>query len=213
MSTTEFYIDAPRIVISHLDSAQDSHCDFLVALYDSDENKARTTTSAPMPDRESARANIESTNHHIGTSGYGRYLVSLKMPTVSAATEAENIPFSERVKAYTKIGLVSVKVRKFEGAPLAPDIGYRLLPAFHGKGFATEAAGAMVRWFEEQKGQMEFFGFCDPANEGSKAVLRRIGFEEKGVKDIRGLKPGGEIIRAVVFSKGLTNNLEKYGLS
>lgn len=212
MVATEFYIDAPRIVISHLDSAQDSHCDFLVTLYNSDPNRARTTVSAPMPDRESARANIES-NNDIWTSGYGRYLVSLKTPATSAAAEAEDIPFSERVKAYTKIGLVSVKLRKFEGAPLAPDIGYRLLPAFHGKGFATEAAAAMVRWFEEEKGQAEFFGYCDPDNEGSKAVLRRIGFEEKGVKDIKGLKPDGEVVRGMVFAKGLTKGLEEYGLS
>jgi RimJ/RimL family protein N-acetyltransferase len=209
MVATEFHIDTPRLVISHLDSSQDSHCDFLVTLYDTEQNRAR---HAAMPDREAARKKIDS-NDLIWTSGYGRYLVSLKTPTSSATEEADNIPFSERVKAYTKIGVVSMNSRKFEDAPLAPDVGYGLLPAFQGKGFATEAAAALVRWFEEEKGQTEFFGFCDPENKGSRAVLGRIGFEERGVRNIKGMYFDGDIIVGMVFSKGLTKSLEAYGLS
>jgi RimJ/RimL family protein N-acetyltransferase len=208
MVATEFYMETPRLVISHLDSLQDSHCDFLVNLYDTEQNRTR---NAAITDREAARKKINSYDL-IWTLGYGRYLVSLKPPTKSATAEADNIPFSERVKAYTKIGIVAMHSRKFEGAPLAPDVGYGLLPAFQGKGFATEAAAALVRWFEEEKGQTEFFGFCDPANEGSKAVLRRIGFEERGVRNIKGMYSNEGIIVGMVFSKGLTKSLEAYGL-
>ncbi|KAL5376821.1 hypothetical protein DPSP01_010232 [Paraphaeosphaeria sporulosa] len=187
MVATEFHIDTPRLVISHFDSLQDSHCDFLVTLYDTEQNRDHKPVHSLMPDREAARKNIDS-NDLIYSSGYGRYL------------------------AYTKIGVVGLKFRKFEGAPLAPDVGYGLLPAFQGKGYATEAAAALVRWFEEEKGQTEFFGFCDPNNEGSKAVLRRIGFKEWGVRNIKGIYSDGGTIIGMVFSKGLTKDLEAYGI-
>lgn len=104
-----------------------------------------------------------------------------------------------------------MKLREADGAPPAPDVGYGLLPAFQGKGYATEAAAALIKWFEEEKGRTEFFGFCDPSNEGSKNVLRRLGFEERGVKAIKGLKPDGGIILGAVFSKGISADLKDYG--
>ncbi|KAJ4364457.1 hypothetical protein N0V83_009051 [Neocucurbitaria cava] len=229
MVATEFHINTPRLVISHLDSSQDSHCDFLINLYNTEQHRALNTA---LPDREAARKKIDSYDL-VRTLGYGRYLVSLKRQTppltssssgsaladadaeAEAEAEAEadnNIPFSERVKAYTEIGVVSLNSRQFEGAPRAPDVGYNILPAFQRKGFATEAAAALVRWFEAEKGQREFFGFCDPGNEGSKGVLRRIGFEERGVREIRGLYSNGGVIVGMVFSKGLTGSLEAYGL-
>jgi RimJ/RimL family protein N-acetyltransferase len=211
MVATEFRIDTPRLIISHFDSLQDSHCDFLVDLYGSEQNRARNAVAAPMPDREAARRKIDS-NDLIWTSGYGRYLVSLKPPTTSTAAGVDLVPFSETLKTYTKIGVVSMNHRRVEGAPTAPDLGFGLLPAFQGKGFATEAAAALVRWFEEEKGLTGFFAFCDTDNEGSKAVLRRIGFQEKGVWNIGGMFPDGRLIGGMVFSKGLTKDLEAYGL-
>lgn len=208
MADYEFHIDTSRLVISHLDYKQDSHCDFLIEL----DNSARTsggTISAPVPDRASARQKIQS-DDLIWTLGYGRYLVSLKSPCETSESGA--ITFSERAKKYTRIGVVTMKLRELEGAPSAPDVGYGLLPAFQGKGYATEAAAALIKWFEEEKGQSEFFGFCDPGNHGSKGVLRRLGFEERGVKDIKGLRSDGGVIKGAVFSKGISADLEEYGL-
>jgi hypothetical protein len=42
-------------------------------------------------------------------------------------------------------------------------------------------------------------------------VLRRLGFEERGVKAIKGLKPDGGIILGAVFSKGISADLKDYG--
>ena len=209
MADYEFHIDTQRLVISHLDSRQDSHCDFLVKLYNSETALATKSISPPVTEREAARQKIDS-DDRVFTSGYGRYLVSLQPSEHSA--DSEGLSFSERSRSYTMIGVVTMKLRRFGDGPSAPDVGYGLLPAFQGKGYATEAAAALVQWFEKEKGQTEFFGFCDPANEGSKRVLQRIGFEPRGLKDVKGLKPDGGVIRAMAFSKGIGESLDGYGL-
>lgn len=210
MVDPEFHIDTPRLVISYLDPTKDAHCDFIVTLQNSPSSLASIKGyKSPTPDRESARKQILD-NDPTTDNGYGRYLVSLKTPTLSP--DASSLPFSQRSDTYTIIGVVTMKLRKFENSPLAPDVGYGLLDAFQGKGYATEAARALVTYFEESLGRKEFFGFCNPENEGSKGVLRRLGFEERGVRDVKGVKPDGGIVRAMVFSKGLTKELEAYGL-
>lgn len=197
MANLDILINTPRLVISHLDSTLDSHCDFLVELH-ADEKL----------NRESARGGIERDARR-WTSGYGRHLIRLKDPQVSATTS----PISEQTDtSYPMIGVVSMKFRTFDGVPLAPDVGYALLPAYQKKGYATEAAGAFVKWFEE-KGQKQFFGFCDPDNESSMGVLKRLGFQEHGVREIEKLSPDGSLVSGMVFSKGLTRPLKDYGVN
>jgi hypothetical protein len=57
---------------------------------------------------------------------------------------ADRVLFSETLKTCTKIGVVSMNHRRFEGAPIAPDIDFDLLPSFQGKGFASEVASALI---------------------------------------------------------------------
>jgi RimJ/RimL family protein N-acetyltransferase len=205
MPTTLFHITTPRLLISHLDSSLDSHCDFLVTLYNTESNRARNSA---LSTRSAARQKIDSYDQ-IRTLGYGRYLVSLKPDILISSRET---PIHEIFKLSTKIGVVSMNRRPFASAPRAPDVGFNFHPEFQGHGYATEAAGGLVRWFEEEKGQKEFFGFCDEANEGSKGVLRRIEFECRGMREIRGLYGDEVVIKGMVFSKGLLGGLEEYGL-
>jgi RimJ/RimL family protein N-acetyltransferase len=68
--------------------------------------------------------------------------------------------------------------------PLPPDaedseVGYLLLPQERGRGYATEATGALVRWaFGE--GLPEVFVVARPRNTAGIAVAERLGFQWVG---------------------------------
>lgn len=81
----------------------------------------------------------------------------------------------------------------WDPARFSTDLGYMLAPPFHGRGLATEAAAAALRW-----GFDEFDGFqlnrveamTDPENVASRRVLTKLGFRLEGV------------LRQHVFEKG-----------
>lgn len=57
------------------------------------------------------------------------------------------------------------------------DLGYRLIPRFWGKGYASEAAKATLEYgFQEMK-LTEIFAIADCRNEKSDRVLKKLGFE------------------------------------
>jgi len=62
------------------------------------------------------------------------------------------------------------------------ELGYRLKKDAWGKGFATEAAGAVLNWATGVGGPRltEVVGVTHPDNEPSKRVLRKLGFDDAG---------------------------------
>ena len=62
-----------------------------------------------------------------------------------------------------------------------PEIGYALLPEFHGQGYATEAARGLRDWIFRETKWDYFLGFADVRNTASLAVLGRIGMEKTHV--------------------------------
>jgi RimJ/RimL family protein N-acetyltransferase len=62
-----------------------------------------------------------------------------------------------------------------------PEIGYALLPAYHGHGYATEAASGLRDWIFRETDWDHFLGFADVRNVASLAVLQRIGMEQTHV--------------------------------
>ncbi|HEX5450599.1 MAG TPA: GNAT family N-acetyltransferase [Gaiellaceae bacterium] len=66
----------------------------------------------------------------------------------------------------------------FHGPPQKEcvEIGYAVLPQFRRRGYATEAAGAIVEWALAQPGITEVLARCDTGNPGSIATLERNGF-------------------------------------
>jgi RimJ/RimL family protein N-acetyltransferase len=108
------------------------------------------------------------------------------------------------------VGTVSL----MKGAPpgphyLAPDVGYAILPEQSGKGYATEAALALLGYAKTALGIDAAFGFCDVGNKRSCRVLEKVGMEFKGVKS---LKVFGGKSSAVYTLPGMSQDLGVYGL-
>jgi [ribosomal protein S5]-alanine N-acetyltransferase len=60
------------------------------------------------------------------------------------------------------------------------ELGYIFDPAYHGHGYATEAARALVDHAFAEMGAHRVIAQCDPANVASWRVLERIGFVREG---------------------------------
>jgi RimJ/RimL family protein N-acetyltransferase len=60
------------------------------------------------------------------------------------------------------------------------EIGFTLAPAHHGKGYASEAAGAMVDALFAQTNVHRITASIDPANVASMRVLEHLGFRYEG---------------------------------
>ena len=75
------------------------------------------------------------------------------------------------------IGNVGVR-RDAPGEPVA-DAGFELDPRFWGRGYATEAARALVDWGFGVWGLERVHAHCIADNEASAAVLRRLGMREE----------------------------------
>lgn len=61
------------------------------------------------------------------------------------------------------------------------DIGYHIIPAFWGQGYATEATRAIVAWCFENLGLHRIQADCTDGNLGSERVLLKCGFTVEGI--------------------------------
>ncbi|KAF1941643.1 hypothetical protein EJ02DRAFT_455023 [Clathrospora elynae] len=206
-----FHLTTPRLNISYFDPSNDAHCEFIFEMVNSpgvaiqrptaDVEKAKAATP-----REYGRTLLNEGIEKLEEAGYGRYLITLKPSTDSdtyspESNDNDNTPFSQRQGE--PLGVVSMRFARFPGPhPKLPDVGYGLLPKNFGKGYATEAAQGLLKYFEEVKGQKEFLGFCKPENEASKNVLRKLGFREWEVRNIDGVIKGKKH-KTLVWTKGV----------
>ncbi len=63
----------------------------------------------------------------------------------------------------------------------APDIGYALLPAARGKGYALESARAVLDVSRNRFGLTRLLAITDPENGRSHDLLLRLGFRQDGM--------------------------------
>lgn len=61
------------------------------------------------------------------------------------------------------------------------DIGYHLLPSHWGKGYATEAARAMIRWCFANRDLNRVEADCTDGHTASERVLLKCGFKVEGL--------------------------------
>ena len=66
------------------------------------------------------------------------------------------------------------------------DVGYALMPEFRGRGYASEAAAACVRYGQDVLGLAEVWGITGPANAASAAVLMHAGLRDAGITRLVG---------------------------
>ncbi|MGP6136080.1 GNAT family N-acetyltransferase [Enterobacter chuandaensis] len=67
-----------------------------------------------------------------------------------------------------------------DGAPL--EIGWRLVPEHNGKGYATEAAKAIIDYAVERIGATYLVAVADPENIPSQRVMQRLGMTFKAIE-------------------------------
>jgi RimJ/RimL family protein N-acetyltransferase len=60
------------------------------------------------------------------------------------------------------------------------EVGYRLLPAAWGRGFATEGATELVRYGFDDLGLDRIIGVTHPGNRASQRVLMKAGLSDRG---------------------------------
>lgn len=66
------------------------------------------------------------------------------------------------------------------GPNVPPDIGWCLLEKWHGKGYATEAAGEFLRYVREEFGCRDVITWPGNGNKESRRVSEKLGFVEAG---------------------------------
>lgn len=210
MLDLSFHITTPRLYISHLDPSDETHCDFLREIHQDGTNS--------MWDRDAIRKSIENGLGRMKKGGWGRYLVSLRPSTNHKTTVQDDYSedcedqFAHQIKHCLRVGIVSMQLGRFPIAPTIPDIGFRTHPRYFGKGYATEAASSLMKYFEEEIGVKSFAGFCNKDNEASKSVLKKLGLEVQGLKDVAGIYGDGSPLTVLVWTKGVDGKLEQYGI-
>ena len=73
----------------------------------------------------------------------------------------------------------------FHGPPDAEgrlELGYQVLPAHRRRGYATEAAVALIGWAHSEHGINRFVASVAPDNVASRRVVGKLGFTQTGTR-------------------------------
>ncbi|WP_432512262.1 GNAT family N-acetyltransferase [Kineococcus sp. SYSU DK001] len=100
----------------------------------------------------------------------------------SAAERADSVTWAVTVTgdgAGAVVGACSVTITSREHRRAA--MGYVLARAHWGRGYATEAAAAVLRFAREDWGSARVEATCRPGNVASQRVLRKIGMQQEGL--------------------------------
>ncbi|KZV97440.1 including n-acetylases of ribosomal protein [Exidia glandulosa HHB12029] len=201
MPDTPFVIETSRLYITHWDPASQKHCAFLVRLFACE--SFRLLGDNGIRTEEDARAHI--TNRmvsHYEKHGYTGMLVSLKPSDASDPCTSSDLERSE------PIGFSSLIIH---GEHTLPDVGFGFLDEAQGKGYATEAARALVNYAQTTLGIPHILAFCNPENTQSRKAIERLGFTCFGAHEIKAL-PGQQTM--VWASPGVRNfeELKRYNV-
>lgn len=219
-TSKSFTIITPRLIITRFDAAKDAHCAFLVALYNTPAfiasvgGKPTSITSIPA-----ARALISGRfEQEFQRNGWGYFLILLRRGS-EGAEDDDDI----ELDACTPIGSITLLRGVEPNCYAAPDLGFALLSPssapsslfpstedYTGKGYATEASDALLRYARECWGVRTVLGLFDPTNERSKGVFGRLGFMDKGLHELRVF--GGVMGAVWVWGEGAERDVGVWGI-
>ncbi|HVR46070.1 MAG TPA: GNAT family N-acetyltransferase [Candidatus Binatia bacterium] len=95
------------------------------------------------------------------------------------------------------LGWVSLRIS--ESSRSTAEIGYSVVRAHRGRGFATEAVAALVDEGFRRTRVQRIRAYCLPENLPSRAVLRRNGFEDEGMLP-RGATVAGKPVDVILLT-------------
>ncbi|EJD49041.1 acyl-CoA N-acyltransferase [Auricularia subglabra TFB-10046 SS5] len=184
----DFRLDTPRLYLSHWDAESAQQVAFALRLCN-----GAAVVAAPgdsgihTPDE--ARAFVESRREHHVKHRFGSYLVSLKDTNEPIGTA----------------GIV------YHGEHTIPDVGFVFLDEVHGKGYATEAARALIEHVREKHRVSQIMGFTGPGNAASRRTLERLGLVYRATMTLEAFQARGADEVAVYATPDL-GNLAAYGV-
>jgi RimJ/RimL family protein N-acetyltransferase len=111
---------------------------------------------------------IEQTRYHVNRS----VAMAEVSPRLTFPYVVERLA-DRRVIGATELSMTSLDHRRAE-------MGYVLAREAWGRGFATEAAGALLDYAFDKLGLHRVAATCDPDNAGSARVLEKIGMTPEG---------------------------------
>ncbi|MDI4663626.1 GNAT family N-acetyltransferase [Xanthobacter autotrophicus] len=146
-------------------------------------NPATMQFLMPVPDRAASDAVADRAEAHFARHGFGLWVVEAPGVTDFAGyTGLVHVPYDEHFTP-------------------AVEIGWRFDPAFWGRGYATEAARAALRFGFETLGLKEVVAITVPANRRSRAVMERLAMVQDagGDFDLPTVPVGHPLRRQVLY--------------
>lgn len=117
----------------------------------------------PVTNKQESAKMVENIINQYEKNGTGRL----------AVIEKESNQFI----GWSGIKLLTQEVNGFKNVY---ELGYRFLPKFWGKGYATESAIASLDLGFNQLNTDKIYAYADVGNESSSRILTKLGFENKG---------------------------------
>ena len=136
-------------------------------------------------------------------NGYGKYLVTMKpSPQTTECNEIRGIAGKPSQGEF--VGMVTLLRGTGSNAYSAPDSGFVVHPSKMRRGYAKEAASALLDYVANTLSVKDVIGLCDINNEASQGVLKSLGFRDRGLRELKAF--GGK--KGVVWtSPGMSEDL------
>jgi len=166
----KFYLETERLILREL---KETDVEGLFEL-DSNAEVHKYLGNNPIKTKEQAEENIQFIRKQYKERNIGRFAVIEKS--------------SGEFIGWCGLKLNQGKEEELNGFSNFIDIGYRLIPKFWGKGYASEAAFVCLEFGFKQMNYDCIYGAAETENSGSNKILQKIGlhfineFNHKSIK-------------------------------